>query len=430
MKKKMKNLNFFFLLLFVSCTSLSQKLQNILEKKEPKIIVETKKIKNYCDLKTHNQSLLENPEYFQNLLLKNTSSSFIEKSVMLSLIEMGRRPDIVTPYSRLQVIARVNGEVQYFDFRPKNFEDQNLTPFLYGLHFLLKKYNSPRSLFYLAKQVDTNVLPNYSVSSEFEAFLVENKVDIGKNSDLTKLYLKGDEVMTHFETFFRPSLMKSIEKLEKQNYFNNSNYEFSKNSLTYANTDEQKNISACNFDINQEAITVNDLAFDNEYASHTYSYIENDNYFFAITSSHLKKPLALTEDSYLKSRPLTSPIPICRLSNRTFNSEIILTSTKGRNPAQHIKHLINYDIINSPTLEILSGTMNFARHLFLSNPDRILYESKKGRKEQLNFFLQMDFPIYHVDQLGELMGLVTFYKNKTHSLIKDERGNKQLTCAP
>lgn len=427
---KVYNFLFIFLLLLSSCTSLSQKLQNFLETKSGLSAPETKKAPLFCENKSHSQFLFEDPQFLTSTQFKNAPFNFIEKSVLLSLLEMQRRPDIVGPYSRLQVITKINNEIKYYDFRPKNLDDDTKISYLFGLDFLLKKYNSKNSINSITNFLERSWPPHYLVSSELEIFLAKNKTDIQKNTELSKLFLKGDETLTRFETFSRGNLQKSIAAFTKKKLFDKENYEFAKNDLSFTTTNNDQSTILCNFDESKNSFTPDDLFFELAYSSHSFSFTENDNYFLAIASSHLKTPVDLKDEYYLRARPAASPIPVCLLKNPNLKLDIALTSTIGRNPSQHIKHLIDYDLINSKSPFTLSHTVNFARHLFLSNPDRILYESKKGRKEQLNFFLQMNFPIYHAEQLGEVTTIASYYENKYNVVIKDERTNKQLLCIP
>lgn len=418
------------IIILASCSSLSQKLQNLLESKSTKNSNEIKVAKNYCDSKSNIQSLLEDPLLLSSTQFKNNSISFIEKSILLSLFEMERRPDITGPYSRLQVIVRTNGEMQYFDFRPKNLEDDSKISYLYGLQYLLRKYKSTTSLTELTKRLEIITPDHLPVSAGFESFLSQYKKDIKKNKELEKLYMKGDEILTKFETFQRANLIKSIQSFQKKKLFDDSSYEVIKNGLDFTTTDAQKNTTSCNFSFNKNIVSSDQLSFDGAYSSNSFSYVENNNYFLAVTSSHLKNPIEMKDEFFINARPMASPLPICHLKNTSLKTELSLTSSTGRIPSQHIKHLLEYDLMNSLSLDSISHTLNFARHLFLINPDRILYESKKGRKEQLNFFLQMNFPIYHVENIGEITAIATQHSNHLFSIIKDDRTSKKLICIP
>jgi hypothetical protein len=427
---KIYSLIFFISILISGCTSLSQKLQNFLEAKSNVSLPENKKVNLFCDNKSTGQFLLEDPQFVTSNQFKNSHFTFVEKAALLSLLEMQRRPDIIGPYSRLQIIAKINNEILYYDFRPKNLDDNTKVSYLFGLDFLLKKFKSKNSLQSIASFMDRSWSDHYLVSSGLENFLNSNKNDIQKNAELSKIFLKGDEPLTRFETFPRGNLPKSIGNFSKKKLFDETGYDIAKNNLSFSVVNSDRSNYQCNFDLNKDSFLPDDLFFETDYSSHSFSFTDNANYFLAIASSHLKKPIELIDEYYLKARPAASPLPICLLKNPNLKLDIVLSSTIGRNPSQHIKHLIDYDIIKSNSTFTLGHTLNFARHLFLSNPDRILYESKKGRKEQLNFFLQMNFPIYHADQLGEVMALASYEATTYNSLVKDERTNKQLICTP
>jgi hypothetical protein len=111
---------------------------------------------------------------------------------------------------------------------------------------------------------------------------------------------------------------------------------------------------------------------------------------------------------------------------------LITFSTLNRDPSQHLKHLFQYEIFNADSFPSLVEYLNFPRHLFLSSPERILYESKRGRKSQLDYLLSMNFPIYHIDTLGNIFGFASFFNNKKEaqfdSMFIDERNNNKLWC--
>lgn len=114
----------------------------------------------------------------------------------------------------------------------------------------------------------------------------------------------------------------------------------------------------------------------------------------------------------------------CFLSGE--NIQISIVSTFGRDPAQHLFHIMNYDVLESESLHEVREYINFPRHLFLQNPSRLLYESEKGSPEQLASFLTLDFPLYHKQQLGLVFGHAKL--NQKTSFILDHRGNGALNC--
>ena len=72
--------------------------------------------------------------------------------------------------------------------------------------------------------------------------------------------------------------------------------------------------------------------------------------------------------------------------------------------------------------------MKFTRHLFLKNPDRLLFESLKARPEQLSFYYTMNIPLYHMDKIGNALLFGQFPKRKEATFILDERATGEMRC--
>lgn len=100
---------------------------------------------------------------------------------------------------------------------------------------------------------------------------------------------------------------------------------------------------------------------------------------------------------FMKSRPTAFPLPICEFKGK--NQQIVLFSSEGRNPVQHLQHLEAYEIDQVDSAHTLNQLLGFSRHLFLSNPDRILYESKRGRKRPARFLLRDELSYLSCRQL-------------------------------
>jgi hypothetical protein len=426
-----------FIVLISSCTFLTKKVESIAAPVETESRSEKFKKNLYCMENTKIQILLEDDltlKYYRPFLPKifeEKSFSFIQKAAMLSLIEMNRRPDKATPSARLQYFLRFNNKEYYFDFRSKNLQDANLMPYLKGVETLLKDFDKTKNLTSLADILDKNLPPNINVSPELESFLNIHKNDLLKNETLSNTFLKGDEVLTKYESFKRNNLKKILSSFNSDSTSNDSFYESSKNSLLKIDSDQSDLTLNCNVDINKNSNSKEDFILDDLKKSHYFALKENDNFFMAVSSVIIQKPLKNFESTYfIKSLSAPVPLPICQFKNSLQN--IVLFSTTGRNPNQHLKHLVSYDINTIDSFRSLEELLKFSRHLFLNNPDRILYESKRGRKSQLDFFLSMNFPIYHVETLGDITGYASF-KNGKHEdmgLIADDRGTAKLWCSP
>lgn len=390
---------------------------------------------NYCAPESKIQYISEDEallKFYKNInptIIENKNITFVQKAVMFSLIEMVRRPDVASPYARLQVYLKYNGKNYYFDFRPKKLEDDTKMSYLKGLEILTSKFIPNQNLNTLAATLDNIIPTDLNVSSEFEKFLRDNRNDIVKNDTLTGYFLKGDEILTKYETFDRLSF-KSIIQQYQNGFSKNADYESEINGLS-ANKTQNENFKAnCNYNLKIESIQKDELIPSEIKKAHTIGLSDGDNYFLAVSSAIVFRPFKTSPKLgyFIKARPSPLPLPVCEITG--LNEEIVLLSTDGRNPVQHLQHLLSYGIEQVNSTYSLNELLNFSRHLFLSNPDRILYESKKGRKAQLDFFLAMNFPIYHVENLGNIFGHATFQTDKktVNGLHIDDRSQARLWC--
>ena len=386
---------------------------------------------NKAHLLLEDESTMTYYRPLESLIFDSTSFSFIQKAAMLSLIEMSRRPDEASPGARLQYFLHYKNSDYYFDFKPVNLNDDTKMSYIKGVEMLIKNFDKSKSLESLADYLDKTIPQNINVSSNFETFLHENKIDLLKNNDLVGFFFKGDEVLTKYESFKKISIKKIINYFYKDKIADDSFYDSSSNSLFNPDSQNIQPGLTCNVDINKESILKDEIFFSEHKRSHTFALKEGDNVFVALSSAVIKKPIENIHSTYfLKSLPGLIPFPVCHIKNNL--QDITLFSTTGRNPVQHLKHLISYDLNQVDSYQSLEDLLSFSRHLYLNDPDRILYESKKGRKSQLDLFLTMNFPIYHVESLGEIIGTARFKNGprEERSLIIDDRGQSRLWCSP
>ncbi len=422
-----------------SCSFLSQKVESLVEISENKTSEPVKQNKKnlYCvdnnkvQLLLEDESTLKYYSPFIGQLFETKNYSFIQKSIMLSLIEMSRRPDEASPSARLQYFLHLKGKSYYFDFSSLKQDESFRMPFIKGLEYLVKNFDNSKSLNSLAESLDQIVPQAINVSPEFESFLLQNKNELQKKDSFSQVFFKGDEVLTKHESFKRISYKKVISLFNNDKSNQDANFNISKNSLTDIDVGQNNLTVKCNTDINKENSLREELLNSSLKKSHYFAIKDGENFFIALSSELLDKSLRNIKDTYLiSSKGPIDPLPICQFFNN--DEDIVLFSTSGRNPVQHLKHLVTYDIALVSSYQSLKEILNFSRHLFLSSPDRILYESKRGRKSQLDFFLSMNFPIYHVDALGDIVGSATFNNQgrADRSLIIDDRSTAKLWCSP
>lgn len=428
---------FLTLLLFVlsSCSYLSTKFESMAQKSNSSSLPTLNLKNNYCAQTGKLQYITEDEfslKFYRSLnadLFENKNYSFIEKSIMLSLLEMSKRPDAASPSARLQVYLKLGPQVYYYDFRPKRLEDDTKMSYLRGLDYLSQKF-SKQSLSTLAGKLDALTPSSLGVSVEFERFLRENQKDLQKDETLLASFFKGDETLTRYETFDRPKFKTIVDFYKSPQYSNPDGYEYEKNGLKPSSGTKGNFETRCNYDLAQEPSLRDEMMTNEPKKTHYIGLSEGQNVFLAISSSTLFRPFKTQGNFsyFMKARPPALPLPICDFKGK--GQEIVLFSSEGRNPIQHLQHLVAYEIDQIDSSYTLNELLNFSRHLFLSNPDRILYESTRGRKAQLDFFLAMNFPIYHVNNIGNVFGFAQFKGDKKQeaSLHIDDRSSARLWC--
>jgi len=134
-------------------------------------------------------------------LFKNKNYNFFQKTAILSMLEMLRRPDRATPSSRIQFYIHSQDLNQYYDFRPKDLDLKNSLPLLKAIEYILSLSPQKQSVVSLAKNIDQLHIHSFPVSSDFEQFLINHKKEILKDSNLAIYYSKGDDLLTKHENF-------------------------------------------------------------------------------------------------------------------------------------------------------------------------------------------------------------------------------------
>lgn len=426
----MKIINFFiliFILLQFSCTTVTKKLDtlattptNQTKKKSPQLI-------NRCIEKDENILLKnKNSLNYYSPLLKHQffkNRNFIDKSLLILLSEIVRRPDSISPNSRLQIFIKQNDQNKYYDFRPKDLTKSHSQNLFFAIKFLSEEFKSS-NLKQLALDLDLIHPTQIPMDDEFENFLSTNYKEVFNDKIASSLFLKGDDVITHYETFTRMNFSKLVSKINDKNLLS-SNYSYNLNPLKQLNIDN-KITSNCNFELSSENDLSNTIDNLNNEQVHYIGFKSGNNSFMAIFSSIIQHPIYVdTNDNFLKATTNPIPVPVCLFQNKETN--LFISSLTGRSKSQHLKHLSDYEIYNAKNSNDLIDILNFPRHLFLPGPDRVLYESKKGRKDQLNFFLAMNFPIYHVEDLGNIIGVYS-PRPKQHQFFIDDRSKSSVEC--
>ena len=84
---------------------------------------------------------------------------------------------------------------------------------------------------------------------------------------------------------------------------------------------------------------------------------------------------------------------VCMIENE--KKKIWAFSNQSRDPGQHLFHLIKYGLTESSTTADVDKLIKHSRHLFLSDTVRLIIESQKSSKEQIENLLKLNLPIYN-----------------------------------
>lgn len=343
--------------------------------------------------------------------------SFADKAVLWSLAQMNLRPDLASPTSKLQIFIKTNKGFDYFHFYSK---EKEAYPYTYGLSYILKKYNSRHSLLKLANALDKNFPNVFTVNKELEVFLSENKKAIAANPLFEKKYMRADETLKENEKVPRVDLSYLIKSLPRSN----AKVEVSESLFEYKT--EANMVASCNYDMKLYSNSIY-LIHDDFIKSHLFGFKNKEGSFLASATQRKAKISPVGKSIFFKGESQTRSAAFCSFKSPVDDKKNLwLVSSDSRDPGQHIYHIMEYGIKSSSSPKEVSELIAFSRHLFLEDPTRLIFESNRSSKQQLDGLLKLNLPIYNARKLGNVWAM---YKDKNdHNLIIDDRTDGQITC--
>jgi hypothetical protein len=381
--------------------------------------------KTSCDIIQKNILMNDNKQSQKdfNLFIKNISQfkrlTFIDKTVLWSLLQINLRPDLSSPTSKMQILIKANNEEKYYNSYTRTSKG---FPYLFLLEHILKEYKSKYSLLDLTKIFDEHFNYKIYVSKGLETFLDDNKNKILESSVLKKHYVRGDEILKENEKLPRiqiTSIIKRYLKTKKRYQYKIGNYLF-----TY---DKGSSFSPqCNFDMDLYKNSIF-LIHNKQIKSHIFAYKFKQNAFLATSDQDLREIHSLRNTPLFQGTSNTRSAAICSFKNKfKTNNSLWLSSTFSRDPGQHLFHLMEYGLNSINTIKELDTMLRFSRHQFLKDPVRLVIESRRSSKSQLNDLLKLNIPIYNSKKLGQIWGY--FQANDQSSFILDDRREGNLEC--
>jgi hypothetical protein len=436
-----------FIILIISLISIASCARpwTLIENQEVKLRP-TKQL-TFCPAESFHNNIVSEEELslssYETLLLglkkEKLKLKSIDLFVLWSMVQMLHRPDLASPTARLQTVITVQGDQKYWDF----FTNENLMltnvenspklqqtfpyPFIYGLETLLKHYGSVYTLEKLARYADQYVAKNLEVSEGFEKFLLLHEPKLKHHDIFQSTYFRGDQLLSKRESYIASSISKIVKSYEqsKKNPSFLATYQLNEVLFSY-----QKNNSAmtlkCNFDLS--LYDNNIFLIDSQiYSGHHYGFETPQFNALAYSTQKFIEPEPLLGTAFIKGHSNTTGAVVCFGQSPSMNQQLTIFSSLDLDPGQHINHLIQYGLLEANKLEHFNHLIQFSRYLFLVNPTRLLYESGRGKPEQIESLLKLNLNLFHAPQLGKIwMHAQTNSGEK--SFIVDDRLPSRMSC--
>lgn len=413
---------FVLLLLLSSCSFFIEKIDSPLVD-DKNYLKNIPSLPTYCPIGPENKLQLigtnGNSQKVYTSLVEELDAKFdlFDHLALWGLIQLSVRPDQSSPTARFQVLLHIGEESQYFDFFSEDNNDQY--PYLYGIQWILKKFKKNRNLEYYAKLLDQSLKQSLKVGKDFENFLVKNQEFIKTNPELAPFFFRGTEVLKENESsppLNYSSVVKEFRRVESQQKIivNRSLIKF----MT-----EQGNSGSCNYDFNlySNSIFLIDHAIP---VANLFGLSSLNGAFMASTSQKIDKAISLRGLPLFKGESKVRSSAVCVIEKE--GDKIWTFSNQSRDPGQHLFHLVRYGLPQSQSIEDVDRLLRYSRHLFLSDPVRLIIESQRSHPEQIENLLKLNLPIYNAQKLGNIWAYANFKKNAR--FIIDDRNPGAFIC--
>ncbi len=339
---------------------------------------------------------------FKRYLESYPKHSFAQKVFHFLSIFSDARPDLNSPASNLTVLIKQGAEFNSYS----SYSHQTELPYQSLQKSLIKSLNSKLKINHLLSSHKSIFSKPIKVEKTLHLFLNANRKEIVKDQTLSKLYMRGSEVLNIGE--FLPktdstSLIKKAPFVELENL-----------KLTAYNNDIKCNINMSKYQSS---------AFDSTKViaqSSVFGFIIGDSSILAV-SSGVPTIKSLGRTHFFQSTPSPQFLtPFCQMDPSTWT-----ISSFGRDPGQHLYHLAQYGFSNAPFIKKVQ-IHDFSRYLFLNNPLRLLFEVDRSSKKQVENVLATGVPIYYEEKLGNIISLSKSSKGLT--FIPDNRSKHFIEC--
>lgn len=378
-----------------------------------------KTTQTYCPQKNTLLSLFggedQNEKRFLEIINNNQEKfNQIDLFVLWSLTILATSPESASPDSPLELIFLGQNGYDYW-----KFTDQfSPHPYINGLERLLTYYNSKHNLKSLIVYLDSKLNRQLVTSEELAYFLKDKKTILMGFESYKDQYYRAEESLIAGEKFSRPSLFKLVQYINKK--------ESMKLSPLLLNSIEVKDGAyQCSFDILQYEDSLYKI-LPKISPSRSFGIKLKDNYFMAITSLNDLSLKSLDQTIWFEQKKESPKSAICLYWDKNQNKRIAFTSHGSRDPGQHLFHFSKYNYSKIKEQSHVDQLLKFSRHLFLTDPLRLIYETSRGDDQQLTELLKLNIPIYNANSLGHIDAL--FIQDQKGEFIIDNRHMSSIQC--
>jgi hypothetical protein len=410
-----------FLFLISSCSFFITRIEKPIQK-DPKILAREPEEKNFCPLsnKTHFQlvgSSNNSQVVYSKLHHSLPDLDFLDHFALWSLLQLSIRPDQSSGTSRLQVLINVGEKTHYFDFFSESQEIQY--PYLFGIEWVLRKFGKKKSLESYASLLAQYTAGKLKIGKDFESFLLKNLASIKADRELAPYYFRGNDVLKEGET--SPTLnyakiLKLFRQSEKKHKI------IVNTSLTPFMTSTGLS-GSCNYDFNlyDNSIFLIDRVIP---VANLFGLATSKGSFLASSSQKMDNMVSLHGLPLFKGESKVRSSAVCMIENS--GNKIWTYSNLSRDPGQHLFHLVRYGLPRSESINEVDRLLGHSRHLFLSDPVRLIIESQRSSSEQIENLLKLNLPIYSSDKLGNIWAYAEFPEGRR--FIIDGRNPGAYLC--
>lgn len=362
-----------------------------------------------------NTNALSQQTYLE-LMEKLPQLEFLDHFALWTLLQMSVRPDQSSPSSRFQVLLRMEGKSHYLDFFSEQTDDQ--FPLLFGIDWVLKRFKKKTSLEYYANLLDAQA-PKLRVGKNLELFLQANLEKIRNHDVLAPYYVRGTEVLKENERVpklnFREIVRYYRAREKSQKVIVNTSL------ISFATDSGQR--GSCNYDFNlyDNSIFLVDKVIP---LANLFGLDSEGKAFMASTSQRIEEIRPVHSFPLFFGSSKVRSSAVCVIDKE--QDHIWTFSNFSRDPGQHLFHLIRYGLARSQSTSEVDRLIRHSRHLFLSDPVRLVIESGRSRPDQIENLLKLNLPIYNAEKLGNIWAYTSF--GQKARFIIDDRNVGAFTC--